>query len=110
MATNERIAGTSNTTPTIEASAAPECRPSRLIATAKANPKQLGLRMSAHGVIQQHAEEDKEAHLNAQVVLKRADCEHPFTATASHSHGITVRIQSHAPTHRLCVQCDQSLP
>jgi len=109
MAINERVTGTSTTTPTTVASATPECRPSRLIATAKANLKQFGLPMSAHGVIQQHAKEDKEAHLNAQVVLKRADCEHPFTATASHSHGITVRIEPHVPTHRLCVQCDQSL-
>ena len=65
MATNERVTGTSTTTPTTVASATPECRPSRLIATAKANLKQFGLPMSEHGVTQRHAEEDTEAHLNA---------------------------------------------
>ena len=90
MATNERVTGTSTTTPTTVASATPECRPSRLIATAKTNLKQFGLPMSGHGVTQHHAEEDTVALLKVQVALKRTDCEHPFTATASHSHGITV--------------------
>ena len=85
LVTNEDITGASTSIPTKVASATPDCRPSRLIATAKTNSKEFGLPMSGHGVTQGHAEEDIEAYLNAQVSLKRTNCEHPFTATASHT-------------------------
>src|SRR5690606_31554204 len=48
-ATSDSITGTSTRTPTTVASAAPECRPNRLIATATANSKKLDVPMSAQG-------------------------------------------------------------
>lgn len=48
-ATSQSITGTSTKTPTTVASAAPECSPNKLMATATANSKKLEVPMSAAG-------------------------------------------------------------
>ena len=48
-ATSDSITGTSTNTPTTVASAAPECSPNKLMATATASSKKLDVPISAAG-------------------------------------------------------------